>query len=80
MKNVKLDLPRGETVDVTVASASSGTGVMVVQRFGSSQAGSTTVTCSCTDNGKTYTTTKECPGTNNTCDCSTPSKPKITCG
>lgn len=42
---------------------------------------STTVTCICTSNGKTYSTTKDCPSNQgNLCDCSTPTSPSITCG
>jgi len=39
---------------------------------------SNTVTCTCLSTGKSVT--KDCPGTNNTCDCSDPNNPKITCG
>ncbi len=38
---------------------------------------STTVTCTCNSTGKS--TTKNCPHEGNTCDCSDPNNPKVTC-
>jgi hypothetical protein len=79
MEDIKVKLSSGQTAQVSVSSAALGSGVMVVQRFGD-RAKESTVTCTCTDaSGKTYSTTKECSGNSPTCDCSTPSSPKITC-
>jgi hypothetical protein len=42
--------------------------------------GTKTCTCSCTSGGKTYTASKTCKSTSNpSCDCSTPTSPKVTC-
>lgn len=73
-----MSLANGQTAEVSISAASQGNGVVVAHKFG--KAGESTVTCTCTDaSGKTYTTTKECSGNSPTCDCSTPSSPKITC-
>ena len=81
MSSARIDLGREGNVEVEVSAASPGAGVVVSQKFTASDGKtSTTVTCTCTSNGHTYSTTKDCPNGNNTCDCSTPSSPKITCG
>lgn len=73
----------GASVRVEVGEASPGDGVVVSHHFTASNgAQSTHVTCTCSDSatGKSYSTSKDCPNGNNTCDCSTPSSPKIYCG
>ena len=79
MKTVQIDLANGAKADISVAPASSGNGVVVVQKFPHTD--SATVTCTCIDGNKTYTTTAQCASiSGNTCDCSTPSSPRVTCG
>ena len=82
MQATELEFSSGGKVQIDVAPASKGDGVIINQHFTtSSGTKSTTVTCTCTDaNGGTHSTTKQCPNGNNTCDCSTPSSPKIICG
>lgn len=82
MSPIKFDLAGGGNVEVEVRQASPGSGVVLSQKFTTSDGtASTTVTCTCTDAaGKTHSTTKSCSNGNNTCDCSTPSSPKIACG
>ena len=79
---MKFNLQGGGSVDVEVSQCLGGNGVTVSQRFTATDGTeSTTVTCTCWDSaGHSYSTTKQCPDGNNTCDCSTPSSPKITCG
>ena len=65
--------------EITVTAAEGGEGTGITQRFEGAE--SVTVTCTCTSDGKTYSTTKTCPsGNNNTCDCSSPTNPRIICG
>jgi hypothetical protein len=66
-----LDSGKRITVDVTETKS----GEIAIS---SRDAASTTVTCTCGSTGKSVT--KMCPGTNNTCDCSDPNNPQITCG
>lgn len=81
MNSVNVDLGSAGKAEVEVSPASPGSGVVISQKFTATDGTlSTTVTCTCTDGGKTYSTSKSCPNGNNTCDCSTPSSPKITCG
>lgn len=81
MKKVEIDLVSGGKAEVEVFPASKGSGVVTSQKFTNANGTlSTTVTCTCTDGGKTYSASKSCPNGNNTCDCSTPSNPQITCG
>lgn len=81
MNSLKVDLGHAGKAEVDVSPALSGSGVVISQKFTAVDGTlSTTVTCTCTDQGKTYSTSKSCPNGNNNCDCSTPSKPKINCG
>ena len=64
--------------DVTISSPKGDNGTMVAQM--AKGVDGVTVTCTCYDGDKSYSTTKICPGDKNTCDCSTPSNPTIICG
>lgn len=65
--------------EVTVKPAVGGLGIAISQKFVEIP-DSYTVTCTCTDGGKAYSTTTTCAGGNNTCDCSTPTSPRVICG
>ena len=67
-------------VDVSKCSKSGAVKVSHYVIFADSTTSETTVTCTCGTGASAKTTTKNCPGTNNTCDCSDPQNPKITCG
>lgn len=64
--------------DITISSARGGNGTSVAQK--ADGVDGVTVTCTCYDKDKSYSTTKTCSGVNNTCDCSTPTSPQIICG
>jgi hypothetical protein len=69
----EFSLKSGKQVNVIVTESDAGEIAIAAQVLGE-----TTVTCTCQSTGKSVT--KKCPGTNNTCDCSDPNNPKITCG
>jgi hypothetical protein len=75
-QTLKLDEQRAT---VTIKAAVGGNGVGITQAF-EDVTNSVTVTCTCHSGNQTYSTTTTCPGNNNTCDCSTPSSPRIICG
>lgn len=82
MNSLSFDRDDGGKVVVESDAASAGNGHAVTERMiaadGSTE--SVTVTCTCWDSaGNKYSTTKQCPKEGNTCDCSTPSSPTITC-
>ena len=79
MQNFQIEMANGKKAEITVSPASAGDGVLVVQTFANIE--TTTVTCTCTSDGKTYTTTKQCANAGDSfCDCRTPTNPTITCG
>lgn len=80
-KSAKVQLNSGGTVEVETNEASNGEGFLTSAHY-TSKVGvqSTTVTCTCYDHGNSWSTTKSCPNGNNTCDCTTPSSPTISCG
>lgn len=78
----KFNLDNGGRIEVEVGSCSSGRGITINESLFAPDGSidSVTVTCTCWDSdGKKYSTTKQCPKTGNTCDCSDPQNPKITC-
>ncbi|MDO7207205.1 hypothetical protein Q5M48_03260 [Acinetobacter nosocomialis] len=81
MNSLKIDLGDAGKAEIDISPAFSGSGVVISQKFIAIDGTlSTTVTCTCTDQGNTYSTSKSCANGNNTCDCSTPSNPRIICG
>lgn len=78
----RFDLGNGTSINVDVEPAKGGTGYKVAHSLivRDGVAAETTVTCTCGTGANQKTVTKSCPGTGNTCDCSDPANPKITCG
>ena len=83
MHKMELRLDADVSVVVHVEKCLQGSGVRVSHFVQHATAGPTsvTVTCTCGSGASARSVTKECPSNQgNTCDCSDPQKPKITCG
>ena len=78
-QKVDLTLESGKKVAITVTESANGEIAIVHSSpsVSSEKTDSETITCTCSSTGQS--TTKECPTTNATCDCSDPDNPKITC-
>jgi hypothetical protein len=83
MNQSKFEFEDG-TVEVSIKQCLADNGIIINKRFirKDGKALSTTVTCTCWDaDGNSHSTTKICPDdSNNTCDCSDPDNPSVTCG
>jgi len=80
MNKHEVTLANGSKLHVEIKEVKGGVSVAqrVVAANGTAPL-STHVTCTCGSGADAKTVSKDCPNAGNTCDCSDPANPKITC-
>jgi hypothetical protein len=80
MEKHEATLANGSKVQVEITEVKGGVSVVhrVIAADGTAPL-STHVTCTCGSGSSAKTVSKDCPKEGNTCDCSDPANPKITC-